>query len=354
ALAMAFVLGGAAWAGLNDGLIAYWSFDQCDATDDTGTGFNGTLYGNPSCEDGVEGKALFIDPVNDYIKFSGALGPNNIRAFSFFINGKGPNDLNRAGYVIGKYNWHGERSFRVESYRGDSSRIAVHFYERGDAYDGDGVSSYYEDPASLDPTKYTIINNTPLETNAWKHVVVNITNTEIEIWIDGQITNKVKRDYQQYFHSGEPVYIGNLFNIGPDFTFNYRLNGSLDEFRVYNRPLTEAEIQQLGGLDLSITTISVPATKLGDPFSFQFEALYGKPPYSWSISDGMLPDGMGLSSDGILSGTPTEAGEFTFTVRVTDDNVNFAEKEFTLDVLLTLPPPDIRITKTTTTPVPGR
>ena len=86
ALAMAFVLGGAAWAGLNDGLIAYWSFDQCDATDDTGTGFNGTLYGNPSCEDGVEGKALFIDPVNDYIKFSGALGPNNIRAFSFFIN----------------------------------------------------------------------------------------------------------------------------------------------------------------------------------------------------------------------------------------------------------------------------
>jgi uncharacterized repeat protein (TIGR01451 family) len=354
ALAMALVLGGAAWAGLNDGLIAYWSFDQCDATDDTGTGFNGTLYGNPSCEDGVEGKALFIDPVNDYIKFSGALGPNNIRAFSFFINSKGPNDLNRAGYVIGKYNWHGERSFRIESYRGDSSRIAVHFYERGDAYDGDGVSSYYEDPGSLDPTKYTIINNTPLETNAWKHVVVNITDTEIEIWIDGSITNKVKRDYQQYFHSGEPVYIGNLFNIGPDFTFNYRLNGTLDEFRIYNRPLAEAEIQQLYGHNLSIATISVPATKLGDFSSFQFEALYGNPPYSWSISDGALPAGIDLSVDGTLSGTPTKAGQFTFIVRVTDGNGDFAEKQFSLDVLLTLPPPDIRINKASTLAVPGR
>jgi len=61
-----------------------------------------------------------------------------------------------------------------------------------------------------------------------------------------------------------------------------------------------------------------------------------------------------LSPSGLLSGTPTEAGDFTFTVMVTDNNNATAEKEFTLKVLVTLPPPDIRFYKTGNVTVPGR
>ncbi len=44
----------------------------------------------------------------------------------------------------------------------------------------------------------------------------------------------------------------------------------------------------------------------------------GVQPYTWSISDGALPDGLTLSSDGTVYGTPSAAGNFTFTVHVAD------------------------------------
>uniref|UniRef100_UPI00260A2BB0 hypothetical protein n=1 Tax=Thermococcus sp. TaxID=35749 RepID=UPI00260A2BB0 len=52
---------------LNRGLVAYYSFDHCDARDDSGNGHDGTIYGSPECVDGVKGKALEFDGENDYI-----------------------------------------------------------------------------------------------------------------------------------------------------------------------------------------------------------------------------------------------------------------------------------------------
>jgi hypothetical protein len=41
-------------------------------------------------------------------------------------------------------------------------------------------------------------------------------------------------------------------------------------------------------------------------------------PYKWSISDGSIPAGLTLGSDGTVSGTPASAGTFAFTVQVAD------------------------------------
>lgn len=40
--------------------------------------------------------------------------------------------------------------------------------------------------------------------------------------------------------------------------------------------------------------------------------------YAWTVSSGVLPAGLSLASSGLLSGTPTTAGSFSFTVDVTD------------------------------------
>lgn len=44
----------------------------------------------------------------------------------------------------------------------------------------------------------------------------------------------------------------------------------------------------------------------------------GAAPYSWSVSTGALPGGLSLGPSGSVSGTPSSAGSFTFTVQVAD------------------------------------
>ena len=105
---------------------------------------------------------------------------------------------------------------------------------------------------------------------------------------------------------------------------------------------------------LVIVTQSLLAGILGQFSSQEFIAIGGTPPYSWSLVSGSIPDGMNFYSNGILNGTPINAGNFTFTVRVTDVNNSFAERTFTKEVYVTLPLQQVRLLKGGTRPVPGR
>jgi hypothetical protein len=59
----------------------------------------------------------------------------------------------------------------------------------------------------------------------------------------------------------------------------------------------------------------------------------GIPGYAWSVVSGELPTGLELPRhENTISGTPTTAGTFTFTVRVTDEQGTSAEKAFTITI----------------------
>lgn len=61
-----------------------------------------------------------------------------------------------------------------------------------------------------------------------------------------------------------------------------------------------------------------PATR-GTPYAHTFEATCGEPPLVWAAS-GDLPSGLALDvSSGVLAGSPTAAGEYVFSVGVTDE-----------------------------------
>jgi hypothetical protein len=64
-----------------------------------------------------------------------------------------------------------------------------------------------------------------------------------------------------------------------------------------------------------------------------FTATNGLSPFTWSET-GALPQGMGFSSGGVLTGTPTEAGSFNIAVAVQDSlGRNAAPQNFTIVVL---------------------
>jgi hypothetical protein len=69
---------------------------------------------------------------------------------------------------------------------------------------------------------------------------------------------------------------------------------------------------------LHITTACpLPDAKLGQSYSARMQAAGGLAPYQFDFF-GFLPDGLQVSGDGTLSGTPTALGGEAFLVRVTD------------------------------------
>src|SRR6266516_682448 len=81
----------------------------------------------------------------------------------------------------------------------------------------------------------------------------------------------------------------------------------------------EFSISIVQGLTIKQNALTPKATFLNEPYSFQLSA-DGGGSQVWSVKSGSLPAGMGLSSSGLISGTPTATGDFTFVVQVTDTN----------------------------------
>ena len=70
----------------------------------------------------------------------------------------------------------------------------------------------------------------------------------------------------------------------------------------------------------SAISIIVPAGSaiFGAPFSLTLAASGGVAPYLYAVDGGSLPGGLTLSGDGLVAGVPTAAGDYTFSVAVSD------------------------------------
>jgi uncharacterized protein (DUF2141 family) len=109
-----------------------------------------------------------------------------------------------------------------------------------------------------------------------------------------------------------------------------------------NMAMTQASFA-FPGAPLSITTSALPPANQSVPYSQQIATQGGTLPFSWSVTNGTLPQGISLDGvTGLLSGTPTASGSFPFTVQVTDASAppQTASHGFTLEVTVA-PPLDI-------------
>lgn len=70
---------------------------------------------------------------------------------------------------------------------------------------------------------------------------------------------------------------------------------------------------------LGVTTVNLAAGALSTAYSATLTASGGVPAYTWALAAGStLPPGLTLSGAGVISGTPTTSGNWSFTVKVTD------------------------------------
>jgi hypothetical protein len=77
-----------------------------------------------------------------------------------------------------------------------------------------------------------------------------------------------------------------------------------------------------------------PGGEAAVAYSDQLTVTGGTSPYAWSVNAGSLPAGITLNpSTGLLSGTPTTAGSYSFTVAVTDSTSLTATEPVSLTII---------------------
>ncbi|WP_123769522.1 putative Ig domain-containing protein [Vulcaniibacterium tengchongense] len=82
-----------------------------------------------------------------------------------------------------------------------------------------------------------------------------------------------------------------------------------------------------------LSPATLPDATAGIAYGQAFSASGGSGSYSFSLVSGGLPVGMSLSSAGALSGTPSVAGAYNFTVRATDANGSTGDRAYSLTVV---------------------
>jgi len=112
-------------------------------------------------------------------------------------------------------------------------------------------------------------------------------------------------------------------------------------------PSQTAQISLSINVPPSITTTSLPNGAVGAAYSQTLTFAPGTAtPYTWSVSSGALPTGLSLdTAQGTISGTPTTAGNFNFTITATDT----ASKTGSQALSMTIQP---KLQITATSPLP--
>ena len=121
--------------------------------------------------------------------------------------------------------------------------------------------------------------------------------------------------------SGTPTSVGNF-----TFTVEVTDNNSFSTTKAFTLSIVSA---------LTITTQpTLPGGAVGVAYSQSVVVVGGSSPYTWSITSGSLPAGLTLApASGAIGGTPTSAGSFTFTVKVTDSASVSVNKAFSIAVV---------------------
>ena len=233
----AFVVPSNGLADLKQGLVGYWTFDEGSGTDlhdYSGNENHGITYGGPQWVNGVSGYALEFDGVDDYV-----LIPNSaslsITDFPICIAVWLKKYPKTGTYKSASVVWKGDRS-------GDHLTLARCNY----ALYITGVSviraGYGVGSGTCPPNCNFFDTSDSLGNDVWTHIVVNINGKDdIDVFwntvlkpgtTEGDATTPTG-DYDLYFSVDPPSLI-------PDV-----LKGVLDEVRIYDRALSEAEIESL-------------------------------------------------------------------------------------------------------------
>jgi len=84
---------------------------------------------------------------------------------------------------------------------------------------------------------------------------------------------------------------------------------------------------------IAVSPAELPPGNQGQPYrGIQFRASGGTPPHQFSIAGGALPPGLVVTPQGLLGGTPAQAGNFSVTVMATDQRGASGQRTYPVQI----------------------
>ncbi len=210
-------------ADLNNGLVAYWSFDDGTAHDDSGNGHDGTIYG-ANATGGMSGLALEFDGIDDYVNtwtdFSWT--PSDSFSLCLWIRLL-PSSTPQGIFGKGEAGGYGDANWEWNFDLNENGGLRFIYYCGGHV----GIR----------------LQESALLYSQWYHVLVTYEPVaKARLYVNGALADTYTDIDSPWIDRSTPVLIGHSY-----FSqyLNYFFEGTIDEVRIYDRALSEDEILDL-------------------------------------------------------------------------------------------------------------
>jgi len=228
-------------------LVGWWKFDEGAGTfiiDWSGYNNNGSIRGNPQWVDGHDGGALKFDGNGDYVEiaYSPKLGLNDFTVSAWVNIATEPGVFGVHGTRVGgEYTF----DFKVQA-------TNVH----GDIGTG---SAWIDTALDIESTHTgTTGQGGDLQVNTWYMItyVIDNTNHQVRLYLDGDLKRTISiSGTALLMTAGESMRIGHT-GYGSEW-----MNGMIDDVRLYNVALTQAQIRKVMMGDPTLAWNPKPADK---------------------------------------------------------------------------------------------
>ena len=211
--------------GAIEGLVAHWKFNEGSgdkAVDSVGE-IDGTLVNfdapDDAWVDGVQGKALKLDGVNDHITLP-ASAALDLQQFTISTHIKAEN--------------YAQDAFLFEKTTNGQMNTQYSLHLQG----GDQLNYRIINGGNMNDT--TIPASLNLEVDTWNHVVATYNGSLKSLYVDGQLIVNMPAVMPIDENPAGASFIGSA-GSGTDYFFN----GSIDDLRVYNQAVPEEKVPDL-------------------------------------------------------------------------------------------------------------
>jgi hypothetical protein len=218
---------------LKKGLLAHYTFTG-DFNDESGNNNHGVAINGAFLSTGFRGRpntAAGFDGLDDYIMVqdNGKLTSDSV-SISLWVMA---NNINRAQAIITRVNFENTAGL---SWGVGQSLDQINKWEFGVARSSDACSKLH----IYDPSIYST-SSQAITPRQWYHVVSSFVNGEQKLYIDGVLKASMKRDFKTLKKCDlAQLIIGGWWKGGI-----LSLDGKIDEVRIYNRGLSDCEIEEL-------------------------------------------------------------------------------------------------------------